>query len=101
MENIDLIYILQPLIATIICFALILYYNEKNTLTKWIVLYTFLAYAIAIVTKYGIQIPTITYVVATHNPYYLGVYLGLQTVFLEVGLAYLFARLAFSKPSYN
>src|SRR5271157_196603 len=97
MENIDLVFILQPLFATIITFIMVIHYREKNTFTGWIFLYSLLAFGIAIAAKYAIQIPTINYITATDNLVYLGLYYGLQTVFLEVGLAYLFARLAFSK----
>jgi hypothetical protein len=70
---------------------MIIHYRKKNTFTKWIFLYSLLAYAIAIAAKEVIQIPTYAYILATNNLVYLGLYFGLQTVFLEVGLAYLFA----------
>jgi hypothetical protein len=96
MENIDIIFLIQPLITTVACFALIIYYNEKNRYTKWVFLYSLAAYAIAILAKEAIQIPTVAAVTATNNLVLLGFYYGLQTVFLEVGLAYLFAHIAYA-----
>ena len=58
-----------------------------------ILVYTLVAYAIAIALKYAVQIPTIT---AVQNQFGLhsvqiGFYYGLQTVAFEVGLAYVVA----------
>lgn len=97
MQNIDLVYAAQPLIIVIIVFLMIIYYWRKSQFTKWVLLYSFLAYVIAILAKVAIQLPSISAVEAANNLYLLGIYFGLQTVFLEVGLAYLFARYAVSK----
>jgi multisubunit Na+/H+ antiporter MnhF subunit len=97
LQNINPIYVLQPLIVTVAMVALLAYWHYKKSLTKWVMLYSLLAYAAAIIIKYVFQILTAMPVIRTGNPYYEGVYLGLQTVVLEVGLAYLFARYAISK----
>lgn len=97
MQNIDLIYLTQPLIITVIMFLMIAYYWRKSQFTKWVLLYSLLAYAIAILAKVAIQIPSVSAVVATDNLFLIGIYFGLQTVFLEVGLAYVFAWYAVSK----
>jgi len=96
-QNINSIYILQPLIVTLTLVALLVYWHYKKSLTKWVLLYSLLAYAIAIAAKAVFQLVTATPVINTGNPYYEGIYLGLQTVVLEVGLAYIFARYAISK----
>jgi hypothetical protein len=96
-ENINPIYLLQPLIVTLAMVALLFYWHYRKSLTKWVMLYSLLAYAIAIAVKYAFQHFTATPVINTGNPYYEGLYLGLQTVVFEVGFAYLFARYAISK----
>lgn len=55
--------------------------------------YSLVAYAVAIALKYAVQIPTAGAVTSYFGAVSVGsgVYYGLQTVFFEVGLAYLFA----------
>ena len=101
MQNIDLIYVAQPLIIMVIMFLMILYYWRKSQFTKWVVLYSALAFFLAILVKEVIQTFTSSAVKATNNLFLLGSYYGLQTVFLEVGFAYLFARYAVSKKHFE
>ncbi len=95
MQNIDPVYFLQPLAVLAIAAGLVAYYwKKKHTMNPWVLAYSLGAYAIAIGIKYVFQSLTIQYVNATSNLYILGLYYGLQTAILEVGLAYLFARYA-------
>ena len=77
-------------------FGLIVYWHYRRKLTRWDLLFSFVAYAGAIALKYAVQIPTIqSFESATGgNPLAMGVYYGSQTVFFEVGGAYLVARYA-------
>jgi len=58
--------------------------------------YSLGAYAVAIALKYAVQLPTIDWVIDYFGQESagLGVYYGLQTVFFEVGIAYIVARYA-------
>ncbi len=99
MENINPIFILIGLVPLTFSIVLILYWRRKRTL-KWIVLlYSLIAYAVAIAAKTLIQ--SVTYSSMRSAFGYpsvgIGLYFGLQTVFLEVGLAYLVARYAVKK----
>jgi hypothetical protein len=73
-----------------------LYWHIKRHFHSTVFLYSLIAYAVAIALKYAVQIPTIDAVTSyfgTHSVG-LGVYYGLQTVFFEVGLAFLVAWFA-------
>lgn len=93
MQNINPIFILQPALSIIICFALMFYWHKKRHFHINVWLYSLAAYAIAIALKYAVQLPTIG-LVSGAGDVVLGLYYGLQTVFFEVGLAYLIARYA-------
>lgn len=98
MQNINPIFILQPIIVIALCSALMIYWYKKRRFHGMIWLYTLLAYGGAIAAKYAVQIPTIG-LVAGSGPVALGVYYGVQTVVFEVGFAYLVAYLAFKRGS--
>jgi hypothetical protein len=93
MQNIDPLFILQPVIVIILCSVLLVYWYVKRRFHLMVLVYSLVAYAVAIALKEAVQIPTIT----TVTNYFgsqsagLGVYYGLQTVFFEVGLAYVVA----------
>ncbi len=93
MQNINLIFILQPAITIAVCTALMLYWYKKRHFHANIWLYSLVAYAAAIALKYAVQLPTIGSVSGA-GPVVLGLYYGLQTVFFEVGLAYVIAYFA-------
>lgn len=99
MEDIDPAYILQPAAVVVICVALLLYFHRRQHYVGAVLAYSFIAYAVAIAAKYAIQIPTINAVLGYFGDHSvgLGVYYGLQTVFLEVGLAYVVVRYAARK----
>ncbi len=93
MENINPLYILQPIIVIAISVALMLYWYKKRRFHSTVWLYTLVAYAVAIALKYAVQIPTID-AVKPAGDVVLGVYYGVQTMVFEVGLAYLVAYFA-------
>ena len=89
-------YFLYPLFLIGVSTGFVVYWHYKRRFTKWILLYSFIAYFGAFGLKEIVQIPTINaFKGATGgNLFALGVYYGLQTVFLEVSLAYVVATLA-------
>lgn len=91
--NIDPVFILQPVIVIAICSVLLVYWYRKRHFHWMVLVYSLVAYSVAIALKYAVQIPTINAVVGYFGSASvgLGLYYGLQTVFFEVGLAYLFA----------
>jgi len=93
MQNIDILYIIQPIIVIIICSALLVFWYIKRHFHAMVLVYSLIAYAVAIALKYAVQIPTINIVINNFGAHsiVLGAYYGLQTVFFEVGLAYLVA----------
>ncbi len=98
MQNIDPIFIIQPIIIIILASALIVYWYFKRHFNKEVWLYSLLAYGTAIALKYAVQIPTINQVIATFGAHSvgLGIYYGSQTAIFEIGLASLVAWWAVS-----
>jgi len=90
MQNIDPLFILQPVIVIIICTALLFYWYRKRRFHWMVLVYSLVAYSVAIALKYAVQIPTINAVTGYFGSASvgLGIYYGLQTVVFEVGLAY-------------
>ena len=88
MQNIDPVFILQPVIVIIVASALMVYWYFKRRFHMEIWLYSLLAYGGAIALKYAVQIPTINSVTDYFGAHSvgLGVYYGLQTVVFEVDL---------------
>jgi len=93
MQNIDTLFIIQPIIVIITCTALLLYWYRKRRFHWMVLVYSLVAYSVAIALKYAVQIPTINAVISYFGSASigLGVYYGFQTVFFEVGLAYFVA----------
>jgi len=93
MQNINPIFILQPVIVIVICIVLLLYWYRRRRFHWMALAYSLVAYTVAIALKYAVQIPTINAVEGYFGQASvgLGVYYGLQTVVFEVGLAYLVA----------
>jgi len=93
MQNIDPLFILQPVTVIVICSALLVFWYVKRRFHLMVVVYSLVAYAVAIALKEAVQIPTINAVTNYFGSQSagLGVYYGLQTVFFEVGLAYVVA----------
>ena len=98
MQNIDPLFILQPVVVIIVASALMVYWYFKRRFHKEVWLYTLIAYGAAIALKYAVQIPTITIVTNTFGVYSvgLGFCYGLQAVVFEVGLAFVVAWWAVS-----
>lgn len=101
--NFNPIYFLSPLIPIIFSFFLIFYWRKRKSF-KWIILgYALVAYAGAIIIKVIFQDFTAKSVVSTFGSVSIvtGLYYGLQTSILEVGLAYLVIKYALKKGSYG
>ncbi len=98
MQNIDLLYALQPIIVIIICSALMVFWYFKRHFHASVWAYSAIAFFAAIALKYAVQFPTINIIIADFGAHsvILGIYYGLQTVAFEVGLAYLIAWYAIS-----
>ncbi len=96
MQNIDPVFIVQPVVVIVVCTLLLLYWRRRRRFDLAVLGYSFVAYAVAIAMKYAVQLPTID----TVTNYFgqqsigLGVYYGAQTAFFEVGMAYLVASYA-------
>jgi len=100
MQNIDPVYLIQPIIAILLSVGLVLYWHRaRRRFTKTVLLYSLLAYAGAIAVKAIVQAATypILQAIANGNPYALGAYFGVQTVVFEVGGAFLAASLLSSR----
>jgi len=84
---------LQPILALAITLGAIIFWWFRRGFRGIILLTSAAAYFIALTAKELIQIPTAVSVESMFGTTSigLGLYFGLQTVFLEVGLAYLFA----------
>jgi hypothetical protein len=95
-QNIDVLYILQPIIVIVIASLLMLYWYSKRRFHATVFLYSLIAYGVAIALKYAVQIPTVDAVTSYFGEHSVGLggYYGLQTVFFEVGLAFLVAWFA-------
>jgi hypothetical protein len=99
LENISPLYFLQPIITIAFSAGLIVYWRLKRTFTGAAFGYSLLAYAGAIAIKIVLQELTYNSYLAMFkaNQAALGVYFGLQTVFFEVGGAFLLAAWAVSR----
>jgi len=103
MENIDPLLILQPIIFIVMSVVAILYWRKRRGFRRILLLLSLVAYAVAIGAKVAIQAVTYTAVSDYFGTMSVGVglYFGLQTVFLEVGLAYLVASFAQKRVNMN
>jgi hypothetical protein len=89
------LYLAQPITAFVVTFLLLLVYYRRDFLTVELLGFSFLAYSVAIGGKVMVQL----FLSAPSNLVLAGAFYSLQTVLLEVGLAYLFARYALAKNS--
>ena len=99
MQNIDALYFLQPIVTIAFSAGLVIYWNRKRSFTRAALVLSLLAYAGAIAVKIILQTLTYSEFVSRvgNNPVALGAYFGVQTVFFEVGGAYLVAVWAVSR----
>lgn len=97
--NINPVYFLSPLVPVIIGFALILFWRARRSFRWMVLLLGLIAYAAAIIIKVAFQSLTVHAFTARFGDVSVatGLYYGLQTSFLEVGIAYLVARYALSR----
>ena len=103
MQNIDPLYLIIPIVVIAFSFGIVIFWRKKRCFSRWVLLYSLLAYAGAIALKYIVQIPTINAVISAsgHSPLVLGLYYGLQTGVFEVGGAFLVASYAVSKGRFS
>ena len=99
LTNIDLLYLLTPIVTMAFSFGLVVYWHYRRSFTMWVLLYSLGAYAVAIALKYIVQIPTIG--AFSSNQAALGLYYGMQTAAFEVGGAYVFATMAVSRRKFT
>ena len=99
MQNIDVLYFLQPLITIAFSTGLVVYWHIKRRFTGIAFLCSMIAYAGAIACKVILQAITLNSLMANFHGdlSILGAYFGIQTVIFEVGGAYLVAILAVSR----
>ncbi|BBE42124.1 YhfC family glutamic-type intramembrane protease [Conexivisphaera calida] len=90
--DIDAVYFLTPVAVMAISFGPIVYLWRRGRLGPRVLLYAFIAYFSAIAAKYVVQDLTLRVVESTSSPAILGLYYGVQTSILEVGLAYAVVR---------
>jgi len=91
--NIDPVYFLTPVTVMAFSFGPVVYLNRKGRLRIRVMLYAFIAYFSAIALKIVFQNFTLGFV-QHYGTVMLGIYYGLQTSLLEVGLAFIVARQA-------
>lgn len=99
MQDIDPVLLLEPVIFIVLSVGTVVYWKLKRRFTATILLYSLVAYVPAIAIKEVLQYFTASAVTGSfgYSSWQTGLYLGLQTCFFEVGLAYLVARFAVSK----
>ncbi|MGD0424371.1 MAG: YhfC family glutamic-type intramembrane protease [Candidatus Bathyarchaeia archaeon] len=99
MQNIDALYLLQPVVTIAFSAGLVIHWHLKRRFTALALLCSLLAYGGAIACKVIFQAITFNaLMVGFHGDLsILGTYFGIQTVVFEVGGAYLVAKLAVSR----
>jgi len=93
LENINPLFILQPLIIILFSVALIVFWKLRRSFRWMVLLYALVAYAGAIIFKNIVQLLSASTVIDSfgiHSAAF-GFYLGLQTVVFEVGGAFVVA----------
>ena len=102
MQNIDPLFIVEPIIVIGFSVALILYWNRKRPIGWLVLAFSLLAYGGAIAAKVLFQYVTVPILLPSiSSDWILGLYLGLQTVVFEIGGAFLVARFAVSRRKMN
>jgi len=102
LQNISLLNFLQPAVTILFSFGLVIYWS-KHTFSRYVLIYSLLAYAGAIAAKVVLQ----TFTASAFSAMFqgdlviLGLYFGLQTVFFEVGGAFLVAKYSVSRGKMN
>jgi len=98
-QNMDPVYLLEPIITILFSVGLVVYWHYRRSFRRALLGYSLIAYAGAIAVKVALQALTFSAFQARfgNNPLGLGVYFGAQTVFFEVGGAFLVAAWAVSQ----
>jgi hypothetical protein len=99
MQNIDSLYVLQPIITILFSVGLVVYWYYRRDFSRAVLVFSLLAYAGAIAIKAVLQAATINAFETRFggNAIALGLYLGIQTVAFEIGGAFLVAAWAVSR----
>ena len=99
MQNIDPLYLLQPIVTIAFSAGIVIYWHLKRKFTALAFVCSLLAYGGAIACKVIFQAITFNALMAGFHGdlSILGAYFGIQTVVFEVGGAYLVARLVVSR----
>jgi hypothetical protein len=99
MQNIDSLYVLQPIITILFSVGLVVYWYCRRDFSRAVLIFSLLAYAGAIAIKAVLQAATFSSFEARFggNAVALGLYLGIQTVAFEIGGAFLVAAWAVSR----
>ena len=103
MQNIDSTYFALYLAMIGFSAAILLYWRFERTLSNPVLLYSAVAYFGAITLKIVFQYPTASRFIEAFGYATIpgGLYLGHQTSILEVGAAYLLARVAVSRRKFS
>lgn len=103
LENIDPLYILQPVVVIAFSVGLVVYWHYKRSFSRSALWYSLGAYAGAIAVKAILQYATYDGFdsAVNGNPAALGVYFGAQTALFEVGGAFLLASIAVSRGRFS
>jgi len=98
-QNIDLIFMLEPIIVIGFSVGTILYWHWRERVTKYVLGFSLMGYGGAIAAKVAFQYLTAPsfLLISQGSLWLLGLYLGIQTVAFEVGGAFLVARFAVSR----
>lgn len=93
MQNIDPVVFIEPVLAVVMSVVTIAYWRRRRGFRGILLVLSLAAYSVAIATKEVVQVFTLGVVTKSFGSVSvgLGLYYGLQTVFLEVGLAYVLA----------
>ena len=99
MQNIDPVFILQPLIMIGFSVGTVLYWHRREGFSRYVLGFSLLAYGGAIAVKLVFQYLTAPTFLSLSggSVWLLGAYFGLQTAVFEVGGAFLVASLAVSR----
>ena len=98
MQNIDPLFILQPIIVIGFSLAVVLYWHRKHPISLAVLGFALLAYGGGIAVKVLFQYVTVPLLIPRYaNDWILGLYFGLQTIVFEVGGAFLVASYAISR----
>ena len=99
MQNVDPAFMVEPIVVIAFSVGTVLYWRWKRGFTRYVLGFSMLAYGGAIAAKVAFQYGTVPSFlsISQGSLWLLGLYFGLQTVFFEVGGAFMVARFAVSR----